>query len=679
MARTVKSCSYSRCHVASKKRNERRQRKSSMERRKKRIGNNEVSAELPCQSDLDKHTESQTGKRRHGASHQGQTINLWKEENMLEAIKEFKAQKEKVDCERLSVRGIARAWNVPYATFRKRIFNLVKGKAPENHLHCAGRPTVLSTDEEAELAEHLRKMAEIGFPCDQADARKLAYEFAQKKGISGFSTRKKSAGYYWFVGFLKRHPELSVKKSENLSIARAMGMNETQVLQWFQKYQDVCSRLGIFNVPAHIWNADETGCQNIQKSDKVIGESGKPTYNVTGGDKGETSTALVCVNALGSAVPPMIIHKGMKVGKLWTNGARHDVVVRASESAYINKELFVEFGELFVKHLRDSGLLDGTPHLLLLDSHYSHLYNITFLELMKKNDVHVMAIPAHTSHWLQPLDRGVFRSFKQGWQVAMKEHARGRKLEKREFFRVFNSAWDSGISVDNIQGGFRGCGLVPYNPQAIPRHAYTPSSTTERSLASSPDNEQVCQETMQCDDRQSDNQLETVAVEQALCPVTGESANQSCATVLSGDDNDIIAADEHVPCLATVLPGHQSSPAAQSGCSDDKLAPIEPVACSSSANQSTAVGPTFQDIMPFPKRDRAATRKRKKPPSYELTSDDTLAFVRAAQEKKETKTSSQKKGKNTEKATGTTQVTSRGKKKKAETEDQTLCTSCHHR
>jgi len=70
---------------------------------------------------------------------------------------------------------------------------------------------VLSIDEEAELAEHLRKMAEIGFPCDQADTRQLAYEFAQKRRISGFSARKKSAGYYWFIGFLQRHPELSIK------------------------------------------------------------------------------------------------------------------------------------------------------------------------------------------------------------------------------------------------------------------------------------------------------------------------------------------------------------------------------------------------------------------------------------------------------------------------------------
>jgi len=278
----------------------------------------------------------------------------------------------------------------------------------------------------------------------------------------------------------------------------------------------------------------------------------------------------------------MIIHKGVKVGKLWSNEARHDVVVRASESAYINKELFVEFGELFVKHLRDSGLFDGSPHLLLLDSYYSHRYNISFLELTKQNGVHVLATTAHTSHWLQPLDRSVFRSVKQGWQVAMKEHARGQKLEKREFFRVFNCAWDYGITVDNVQGGFRGCGLVPYNPRAIPRHAYTPSSTMERSLVSSADSRQVCQDTMQSDDKQLDNQLESVAIEQVLCPVTAQSGNQFSATISSGGGgDDIVAAVEQVLCLVTAQSGHQPSAAAQSGISGDQMAATEPVPCSS--------------------------------------------------------------------------------------------------
>ena len=190
--------------------------------------------------------------------------------------------------------------------------------------------------------------------------------------------------------------------------------------------------------------------------------------------------------------------------------------------------------------------------------------------------------PQLTSHWLQPLDRSVFRSVKQGWQVAMKEHARGQKLEKREFFRVFNCAWDYGITVDNVQGGFRGCGLVPYNPRAIPRHAYTPSSTMERSLVSSADSRQVCQDTMQSDDKQLDNQLESVAIEQVLCPVTAQSGNQFSATISSGGGgDDIVAAVEQVLCLVIAQSGHQPSAAAQSGISGDQMAATEPVPCSS--------------------------------------------------------------------------------------------------
>ena len=49
------------------------------------------------------------------------------------------------------------------------------------HNHISGRPTVLSPDEENELARHVRSLAEVGFPCDQTDIRKLAFEYATMK------------------------------------------------------------------------------------------------------------------------------------------------------------------------------------------------------------------------------------------------------------------------------------------------------------------------------------------------------------------------------------------------------------------------------------------------------------------------------------------------------------------
>ena len=103
--------------------------------------------------------------------------------------------------------------------------------------------------------------------------------------------------------------------------------------------------------------------------------------------KGDTSTALIAINAVGNAAPPMIIHKGKYMGKDWKNGAPQDTLVRVSDKGYINKELFVEFGKLFIRHLKRQELIDGRPHLLILDCHYSHLYNLQFLELMKEHSI----------------------------------------------------------------------------------------------------------------------------------------------------------------------------------------------------------------------------------------------------------------------------------------------------
>jgi len=58
----------------------------------------------------------------------------------------------------------------------------------------------------------------------------------------------------------------------------------------------------------------------------------------------------------------------------------------------------------------------------------------------------------------------------------------GRKLDKKDFFRVFTPVWEKSITVGNVQGAFRGSGLFPLNMSAIPDHAFNPSSTTEREL-----------------------------------------------------------------------------------------------------------------------------------------------------------------------------------------------------
>jgi len=422
-------------------------------------------------------------------SHKGQKLNSWSKTNMQKAVEEWRKQEAGAGGERLSLRTIGRAWSIPYETLRRRVYGRVQG-----YESASGTPTVLKECDEVELVKTIKDLAEVGFPLTRKEIQDIAFAYAKVRGYKGFSTKKERAGYYWFQGFLSRHPDVSLKKAENLSVARSMCMNKTQVSKWFEAYEDLLKRLGIRDMPRQIWNLDESGVQNIHKADQVVGAVGCPTYNMTAVERGETSTVLAVISAFGDIPPPMVIHKGRNIGKGWKDGAPYGTLVRASQNGWINKELFTEFGEHFVKYVKsEANLNNGLPHVIVMDNHYSHVFNLDFLNLMKSNNVHVFALPSHTTHWLQPLDRVPFGSFKRRWNDEMRLFTRenaGRILDKRAFFKVFTPVWQKSMTVELAQSGFRATGLFPVDVRAVPEEAFVPSKVSERA-------EQICQPSQQ--------------------------------------------------------------------------------------------------------------------------------------------------------------------------------------
>jgi len=419
-------------------------------------------------------------------SHRGQKLNTWCDNNMQNAVEEWRKQQNCATGDRCSIRTIARAWRIPYETLRRRIYGRVEG-----YSSASGRPTVLKDSDEAELVKTVKAVAEVGFPLTRKEIQDMAFSYATAHGYKGFSVTKNTAGYYWFQGFLNRHPDISVKKAENLSVARSMSMNKPQVCKWFESYEELLNRLSIRDLTRQIWNLDETGVQNIHKADEVVGIVGSPTYNITALEKGETSTVLAMINAFGDVLPPMVIHKGKNVGKGWKDGAPYGTLVRASMNGWINKELFLEFGKHVVGFIKSQpSLNNGHPHVIVMDNHYSHVFNLEFLSLMVANNIHVFALPSHTSHWLQPLDRVPFGTFKRKWNEEMRQFTRntaGRKLEKKEFFRVFTPVWQKSMTVELSQSGFRATGLFPVNSNAVPEEAFAPSKVSDRPHPTNPE------------------------------------------------------------------------------------------------------------------------------------------------------------------------------------------------
>ena len=106
------------------------------------------------------------------------------------------------------------------------------------------------------------------------------------------------------------------------------------------------------------------------------------------------------------------------------------------------------------------------------------MYNFVFFEEMRENNTHLMAIPPHTSHILQPLDSTPFVQFKCNWQARLLEW-NIKVLAKCHFFKVFWPAWQESMSVGKIQSVFHKTGIFPMNMSAIPKSKYTPAQVTD--------------------------------------------------------------------------------------------------------------------------------------------------------------------------------------------------------
>jgi hypothetical protein len=409
--------------------------------------------------------------RMKNKSHKNQLLMQYTEDNMKKAMAHFNDQNNK-----LSYRKVAELYQVPFSTF----YHKMKGRG-DSYKHCVGgkhRPRIIPLRDEVELVRIIVKFAKHGFSFIEEEVRDIAYQFAEEHNLPGFSKDTEIAGRSWFQHFLDRHKSIEVKKSSELSVFRATCANPTTMDNWFNLYKGILETNKITD-PRRIWNLDESGLQDVPTSQKVVGPVGAKCISLVPAEKGETTTILTCVNAVGECTKNMIIFRGVRTQATWREGMPEALCfVKASKKGYINKDLFFEFGCAFIKHLADSKLL-GDPIILLMDGHYSHVFNINFMELMVEHQVFVLALPPHTTHHLQPLDRGVFRSFKYWWNKFLHKNLKlvgGRKLVKSEWWSVLTKTIQKGLTVSNIQGGFRVTGIYPVSREAITEDQLLPSA-----------------------------------------------------------------------------------------------------------------------------------------------------------------------------------------------------------
>ena len=108
------------------------------------------------------------------------------------------------------------------------------------------------------------------------------------------------------------------------------------------------------------------------------------------------------------------------------------------EKGWMNDAL----GELWFREIFLKNCGDARPQLLILDGHSSH-ETLAILELGLQENIHILSLPPHTTHVLQPLDRTVFGPLNTAYNSVCSEYLGQNALNtvnKWTFQGLFNKA-----------------------------------------------------------------------------------------------------------------------------------------------------------------------------------------------------------------------------------------------
>ena len=269
----------------------------------------------------------------------------------------------------------------------------------------------------------------------------------------------------WWYCFCQRWPKISLRKGDAFSQARAEMTTKEVFTSYFDLLKDTLTKYELMEKPAQIYNCDESGMPLQHKMPKTITQRGtKKVRQRSSGNKTQISI-LACGNAVGQAIPPVVIFAGKNFNYELSDGEVQGTFYGMSDSGWMDQDLFSKwFSSHFLKYA-----VSGRPLLLLLDSHSSH-FTLELIQTAAEKDVIIFCLPPHTTADSQPLDTSVFSPLKSYWSPACRNYMfanPGRFVTKFQFSSLFRQAWSKGMSVDNICAGFRKTGIFLFNPEAI--------------------------------------------------------------------------------------------------------------------------------------------------------------------------------------------------------------------
>jgi hypothetical protein len=355
----------------------------------------------------------------------------------------------------LSVRAAAEIYGVARKTLGRRR----DGK----RARCDSTPKSkkLTQSEEEAIVQYIVELSTRAFPPRLCGVEDMANQLLRVRDAP-------PVGQLWAHRFVKRQPELRTRYTRRYNYQRAKCEDPKVIGDWFALVRNVKAKYGI--VDDDIYNFDETGfMMGIIFAGMVVTTSdGRSKAKLAQPGNREWATVIQGVNALGWAIPPFIILAAQYHLANWYTECNlpADWRIATTDNGWTTNAVGLDWIKHFDFHTAPR--TKGKYRLLILDGHESH-HSTEFELHCQQNNIITLCMPPHSSHLLQPLDIGCFGPLKRayGRQVEDLMRMHINHMSKLEFLCSFREAFFVSIIEKNIQGGFAGAGLVPYDPERV--------------------------------------------------------------------------------------------------------------------------------------------------------------------------------------------------------------------
>lgn len=360
------------------------------------------------------------------------------------------------DGETCSVAAAAREFGIPRTTLISRLQghqNIRAGHQNQQRM---------TPEQEEAFSDWIPEEDASGAPPSHTRAREMASRILCMNGDTA------PIGKRWIQNFLKRNPRVSSVVGRKIEAPRAKAGTQEQVGNYLKLFDETRKRLRIET--ENIYNMDETGialglCTNTQ----VLASSKKKKTYYKSPENREWVSIIETISASGRKLRCLTIFKGKSLQSSWFNIDQvPDWVYTYSENGWTSNNVGIDWlNQIFIP---ESQPKDPSQYrLLILDGHGSHA-SVDFHWACKTNKIHLLYLPAHTSHILQPLDLAPFSCIKGKYRSTIGALAAlddAAPVKKARFITCYSQAREEGLSEHVIRAGWRASGMVPFNMQKV--------------------------------------------------------------------------------------------------------------------------------------------------------------------------------------------------------------------